>query len=65
MIRPCDDYTPKSPAFQAGYAAFEADLERFECPVEFRDADQVDEWVAGWDQASEVDWERRHGEGQP
>lgn len=58
-MRPCDDYAPKSHAFQAGYQAFDEGLDRYTCPYP-DDDEQADEWLAGWDQASEVDYERRN-----
>lgn len=63
-MRPCDDHAPKSRAFCEGYAAFERNQDSCDCPEEFGSEAYVD-WQAGWEQASEVDWERRQGEGQP
>lgn len=61
--RPCDDHAPKSSAFQRGYVDFDRNVDRCDCP-ETTEQDRED-WEAGWDQASVVDWERRNGEGRP
>ena len=64
MTRPCHDYAPKSSAFEEGYRAFDACVERLHCPYQ-DGTEEADEWYAGWDQAELVDYERRCGEGQP
>lgn len=63
-MRPCDDYAPKSTEFQAGYLAFEAGADQCDCP--YSDGSELaEEWLAGWDQAAQVDYERKCGEGKP
>jgi hypothetical protein len=66
-MRPCDDYAPKSAAFQAGYRHFERGGHWLDpLPDELLNVENAaTDFVDGWDQAERVDYERKCGEGRP
>lgn len=67
MMRPCDDCAPKSAAFQAGYRHYESGGNWLDpLPEEFLNVENAaTDFMDGWDQAAQVDYERQNGVGQP